>query len=250
MAQLACKLALLCGCTGLLTATDSAPSIPCSPSCHAPALPSPSSPQGLETYKGSWDCAVQILRNHGIKGLYRGMTSTVLRDIQVRSAVRALEGCSGARCSGLRRSPAGGTCLCTGPQPVPLPPTHPSCPQPLPSHPTHPAQPPLPLPRSQGYAWFFLCYEATLHALAGPAHQRQELDYKHVLGAGVMAGFGLWGSMFPIDTIKSKMQVAGWGCGGYSGGVLGGWGSVWRRNHSWLGHAGLGQHGSVDDGAA
>lgn len=119
-------------------------------------------------------------------------------------------------------------------------------------HPTPLTQPslPSPLPRSQGYAWFFLCYEATLHALAGPAHQRQELDYKHVLGAGVMAGFGLWGSMFPIDTIKSKMQVAGWGCGGYSGGVLGGWGSVWRRNHSWLGHAGLGQHGSVDDGAA
>lgn len=56
------------------------------------------------------------------------------------------------------------------------------------------------LPPPQGYAWFFLCYEATLHALAGPAHQRQELDYKHVLGAGVMAGFGLWGSMFPIDS--------------------------------------------------
>jgi solute carrier family 25 carnitine/acylcarnitine transporter 20/29 len=25
--------------------------------------------------------------------------------------------------------------------------------------------------------------------------------------AGVMAGFGLWGSMFPIDTIKSKIQA-------------------------------------------
>lgn len=24
--------------------------------------------------------------------------------------------------------------------------------------------------------------------------------------AGIMAGFGLWGSMFPIDTVKSKMQ--------------------------------------------
>lgn len=30
-----------------------------------------------------------------------------------------------------------------------------------------------------------------------------------VMMAGVMAGFGLWGSMFPIDTIKSKMQVGG-----------------------------------------
>jgi hypothetical protein len=27
------------------------------------------------------------------------------------------------------------------------------------------------------------------------------------MGAGVMAGFGLWGSMFPIDTIKSKIQA-------------------------------------------
>ena len=28
-----------------------------------------------------------------------------------------------------------------------------------------------------------------------------------VMTAGVMAGFGLWGSMFPIDTIKSKIQA-------------------------------------------
>jgi solute carrier family 25 carnitine/acylcarnitine transporter 20/29 len=28
-----------------------------------------------------------------------------------------------------------------------------------------------------------------------------------VMAAGVMAGFGLWGSMFPIDTIKSKIQA-------------------------------------------
>lgn len=27
------------------------------------------------------------------------------------------------------------------------------------------------------------------------------------MAAGVVAGFGLWGSMFPIDTIKSKMQA-------------------------------------------
>jgi len=27
------------------------------------------------------------------------------------------------------------------------------------------------------------------------------------MAAGVMAGFGLWGSMFPIDTIKSKIQA-------------------------------------------
>lgn len=42
--------------------------------------------QGLETYTGSWDCASKIMSKHGIKGLYRGFTSTVLRDIQVRHA--------------------------------------------------------------------------------------------------------------------------------------------------------------------
>ena len=34
-----------------------------------------------------------------------------------------------------------------------------------------------------------------------------DLSYKEVMAAGIMAGFGLWGSMFPLDTIKSKMQV-------------------------------------------
>ena len=63
----------------------------------------------------------------------------------------------------------------------------------------------------QGYAWFFLGYEATVnHFLqnAGPGvHTKADLNYLQVMAAGVVAGFGLWGSMFPIDTIKSKMQV-------------------------------------------
>jgi hypothetical protein len=33
------------------------------------------------------------------------------------------------------------------------------------------------------------------------------VSFLQVMGAGVMAGFGLWGSMFPIDTIKSKIQA-------------------------------------------
>lgn len=96
--------------------------------------------QGLEMYKGSLECASSIMRSHGLKGLYRGMTSTVMRDIV-------------------------------------------------------------------GYAWFFYGYEATVHWLAGPGHTRADLSYKEVMAAGIMAGFGLWGSMFPIDTIKSKMQA-------------------------------------------
>jgi len=49
-----------------------------------------------------------------------------------------------------------------------------------------------------------------MHYLAGPGKTKADLSYKEVMLAGIMAGFGLWGSMFPIDTIKSKMQVGGW----------------------------------------
>jgi solute carrier family 25 carnitine/acylcarnitine transporter 20/29 len=61
----------------------------------------------------------------------------------------------------------------------------------------------------QGYAWFFLGYEATVQAFlqAGHGHTKEDLNYLQVMTAGVAAGFGLWGSMFPIDTIKSKMQA-------------------------------------------
>lgn len=94
------------------------------------------------TYSGSYDCFKKVLRNHGVKGLYRGYTSTLLRDIQ-------------------------------------------------------------------GYGWFFLGYEATIQAflMAGHGHTKEDLSYVQVMAAGVVAGFGLWGSMFPIDTIKSKMQA-------------------------------------------
>eukprot|EP00882_Tetradesmus_deserticola_P006141 GHRQ01006466.1.p1 GENE.GHRQ01006466.1~~GHRQ01006466.1.p1 ORF type:complete len:241 (-),score=126.72 GHRQ01006466.1:304-1026(-) len=94
-----------------------------------------------ENYKGNWDCAKKILRNHGLRGIYSGYLSTLLRDMQ-------------------------------------------------------------------GYAWFFFGYEATIHYLAGQhGKTRADLEYWQVMGAGVMAGFGLWGSMFPIDTIKSKIQA-------------------------------------------
>ncbi|WIA34411.1 hypothetical protein OEZ86_012746 [Tetradesmus obliquus] len=93
-----------------------------------------------ENYKGNWDCARKILRNHGLRGIYSGYMSTLLRDMQ-------------------------------------------------------------------GYAWFFFGYEATVQYLAGPGKTKADLEYWQVMGAGVMAGFGLWGSMFPIDTIKSKIQA-------------------------------------------
>lgn len=33
-------------------------------------------------YNGSYDCFKKVIKNHGVKGLYRGYTSTLLRDIQ------------------------------------------------------------------------------------------------------------------------------------------------------------------------
>lgn len=94
------------------------------------------------TYKGSLDCFRKVLGSYGVKGLYRGYTSTLVRDIQ-------------------------------------------------------------------GYAWFFLGFEAMVQAFlaAGHGHTKEDLNYLQVMAAGVAAGFGLWGSMFPIDTIKSKMQA-------------------------------------------
>jgi hypothetical protein len=35
-----------------------------------------------ENYKGNWDCAKKILRNHGLRGIYSGYVSTLLRDMQ------------------------------------------------------------------------------------------------------------------------------------------------------------------------
>jgi len=81
----------------------------------------------------------------------------------------------------------------------------------------------------QGYAWFFYGYEATMHYLAGPGKTKADLSYKEVMLAGIMAGFGLWGSMFPIDTIKSKMQVGGW----WASGCLGRVGKVGLSSDGW-----------------
>jgi hypothetical protein len=35
-----------------------------------------------ENYKGNWDCAKKIMRNHGLRGIYSGYVSTLLRDMQ------------------------------------------------------------------------------------------------------------------------------------------------------------------------
>jgi solute carrier family 25 carnitine/acylcarnitine transporter 20/29 len=56
------------------------------------------------------------------------------------------------------------------------------------------------------------------------------------MAAGVMAGFGLWGSMFPIDTIKSKIQADSLSKPQFKGTIdclrrsvaIEGWGGMWK----------------------
>jgi hypothetical protein len=57
-----------------------------------------------------------------------------------------------------------------------------------------------------------------------------------VMIAGVMAGFGLWGSMFPIDTIKSKIQADSLSKPEFKGTL-----DCLARSLSVEGHAGRGQ---------
>jgi solute carrier family 25 carnitine/acylcarnitine transporter 20/29 len=45
-----------------------------------------------------------------------------------------------------------------------------------------------------------------MNAMLKPGQTKDDLGFYEIAGAGVMAGFGLWGSMFPIDTLKSKIQ--------------------------------------------
>ncbi len=209
---------------------------------------------------------MSILRSHGLKGLYRGMTSTILRDIMV-----------GARCSH-----AGRPVMCKAPEQWSVPVctvardqcfweaclhTKPPHPNPLTratciwtpihlgvsccaglrlvllrlrgNHPRYcgPRQDqgrPLIRPGAPPAACNGTACRAARSSLAGGPTNCKALPgvacsirgwvcgarrcaqhramhcgppLVQVMLAGVMAGFGLWGSMFPIDTIKSKMQV-------------------------------------------
>jgi len=61
----------------------------------------------------------------------------------------------------------------------------------------------------QGYGFFFYAYEVALRAFKGDDEYFAKTPTKpiHALASGVVAGFGLWGSMFPLDVIKSKIQA-------------------------------------------
>ena len=84
------------------------------------------------TYKGPLDCAMQILRAEGIQGLYRGLSSTLLRELPgnfamfggyecVKYGVPEMNGgmSIGGGGGGLARDAGKGLSLFTSPTPVP-----------------------------------------------------------------------------------------------------------------------------------
>lgn len=54
-------------------------------------------------------------------------------------------------------------------------------------------------------AWFG-SYETFCRLLTKEGQKRSDLSPVMTAAAGALGGVGYWGSMFPIDTVKSKMQ--------------------------------------------
>jgi solute carrier family 25 (mitochondrial carnitine/acylcarnitine transporter), member 20/29 len=94
-------------------------------------------------YAGSLDCARQLLREGGVRSLYRGTVMTLARD---------------------------------GP----------------------------------GSAAYFATYEVVKKRLSGPADEsgKPQLSLLAVMAAGAAAGVAMWIPVFPVDTVKSRLQSA------------------------------------------
>ncbi|ORX73571.1 mitochondrial carrier protein [Linderina pennispora] len=61
-----------------------------------------------------------------------------------------------------------------------------------------------------GYGMYFLAYEALVQrTMASTGKSRSELSTALVCLYGTAAGFAMWGTSYPIDAIKSKLQTDG-----------------------------------------
>ncbi|KAI9136280.1 mitochondrial carrier [Paraphysoderma sedebokerense] len=59
-----------------------------------------------------------------------------------------------------------------------------------------------------GYGIYFATYEAIIRWMCAQEHKkREELATWKVVGAGALAGYALWLSIYPVDTVKSKLQT-------------------------------------------
>lgn len=62
------------------------------------------------------------------------------------------------------------------------------------------------LRESIGGAAYFGAYEAVCRALLPPGKSRSELHPLAMIAAGASAGIGYWTTIFPADTVKSRVQ--------------------------------------------
>jgi len=63
----------------------------------------------------------------------------------------------------------------------------------------------------QGYGGYFLAYEWAVSQFLKEGQRVQDLDPAIVMMCGATGGYGLWIPVYPIDSIKSKLQTDGWG---------------------------------------
>ncbi|KAJ3351748.1 Mitochondrial carrier protein ymc2 [Allomyces javanicus] len=60
----------------------------------------------------------------------------------------------------------------------------------------------------QGYGAYFLMYEYIIQrACQKQEVARSQLSTAQVMGAGGMAGYAMWATVFPVDVVKSKLQT-------------------------------------------
>ena len=63
------------------------------------------------------------------------------------------------------------------------------------------------LRETPGGAFYFGGYELALLALSPPDTKKEDISPLTFMGSGAIGGMLYWSAMFPIDTIKSKLQV-------------------------------------------
>jgi len=63
------------------------------------------------------------------------------------------------------------------------------------------------LRESIGGAAYFGAYESVCRALLPAGHSRSELHPLAMIAAGASAGIGYWTTIFPADTVKSRVQA-------------------------------------------
>ncbi|XGW17581.1 hypothetical protein V3C99_002294 [Haemonchus contortus] len=62
-----------------------------------------------------------------------------------------------------------------------------------------------------GYFCFFGAYEASRYVLSKEGQEKDDIGLLRTAVSGAIGGMALWAAIFPFDSVKSRMQVAGKG---------------------------------------